>query len=50
MKNAFLVQGTKKSAEARLGIYPHGNLRKQLNDALMLYFYQLGKALTKKSS
>ncbi|MEQ5809196.1 hypothetical protein J3369_17465 [Alteromonas sp. NFXS44] len=50
VKNAFLVQGTKKSAEARLGIYPHGNLRKQLNDALMLYFYQLGKALTKKSS
>jgi len=50
LKNAFLVQGTKKSAEARLGIYPHGNLRQQLNDSLMLYFYQLGVALTKKSS
>ncbi|MEG3766814.1 CLCA_X family protein [Alteromonas sp. 14N.309.X.WAT.G.H12] len=50
LKNAFLVQGTKKSAEARLGIYPHGNLRKQLNESLMLYFYQLGVALTKKSS
>ena len=49
LKNAFLVQGTKKSTEARLGIYPHGNLRIQLNDSLMLYFYQLGVALTKKS-
>ncbi|WP_181898453.1 LPD1 domain-containing protein [Alteromonas aestuariivivens] len=48
LKNAFLVQGTKMSTEARLGIYPHGNLRKQLNQALMLYFYQLGSALEKK--
>lgn len=49
IKNAFLVQGTKKSAEARLGIYPHGSLRNQLNQQLMLYFYQLGIALAKKS-
>lgn len=48
IKNAFLVQGTKMSTEARLGIYPHGNLRSQLNNAFMLYFYQLGKALSKK--
>ncbi|QJR81593.1 hypothetical protein CA267_012850 [Alteromonas pelagimontana] len=48
MKNAFLVQGTKMSTEARLGIYPHGTLRKQLNHALMLYFYQLGIALANK--
>lgn len=50
LKNAFLVQGTKKSTEARLGIYPHGNLRIQLNDALMLYFYQLGIALSRNST
>lgn len=48
IKNAFLVQGTKKSTEARLGIYPHGNLRVTLNQALMLYFYQLGVAISHK--
>jgi len=39
IKNAFLVQGTKMSTEARLGIYPHGNLRIARIEALMLYFY-----------
>lgn len=48
IKNAFLVQGTKMSVEARLGIYPHGILREQLNDAFRLYFYQLGVALSAK--
>ena len=50
IKNAFLVQGTKKSTEARLGIYPHGNLRTSLNQALMLYFYQLGVAISRKQT
>lgn len=50
IKNAFLVQGTKKSTEARLGIYPHGNLRIALNKALMLYFYQLGVAISHKQT
>jgi hypothetical protein len=50
LKNAFLVQGTKKSTEARLGIYPHGNLRTALNEALMVYFYQLGAAISHKQS
>ncbi|WP_218354766.1 LPD1 domain-containing protein [Alteromonas lipotrueiana] len=35
LKNAILVQGTKRSVEARLGIYPHGNLRTQVNQQLM---------------
>ncbi|SHH29989.1 hypothetical protein SAMN05216361_4245 [Marisediminitalea aggregata] len=48
IKNVFLVQGTKMSAEARLGIYPHGTLRSQLNDAFRVYFYQLGMALSAK--
>jgi hypothetical protein len=48
IKNAFLVQGTKMSVEARLGIYPHGILRQQLNEAFKLYFYQLGVALSAK--
>ncbi len=49
IKNAFLVQGTKMSTEARLGIYPRDTLRSRLNNALKLYFYQLGIALTKQS-
>ncbi|GGW91981.1 CLCA_X family protein [Alteromonas halophila] len=49
IKNAFLVQGTKMSTEARLGIYPRDTLRHRLNNALKLYFYQLGIALTNKS-
>lgn len=49
IKNAFLVQGTKKSTEARLGIYPRGNLRESLNESFLIYFYQLGRALAKRS-
>ncbi len=48
IKNAFLVQGTKMSTEARLGIYPHGNLRAEANQRLMTYFYQLGMAIARK--
>lgn len=48
IKNAFLVKGTKRSTEARLGIYPRDNLRQALNSALMLYFYQLGAAISHK--
>ena len=49
IKNAFLVQGTKQSTEARLGIYPHGILRERLNESLLIYFFQLGRALANKS-
>ena len=44
-KNAFLVQGTKQSVEAKVGIYPTGSLRSDINHRLLTYFYQLGKAL-----
>ncbi|AXR07757.1 CLCA_X family protein [Salinimonas sediminis] len=50
IKNAFLVQGTKMSPEARLGIYPHGNLRIQVNQQLTVYFNLLGKALSGKQA
>ncbi|MCW8092670.1 CLCA_X family protein [Alteromonas sp. ASW11-130] len=46
IKNAFLVQGTKQSAEARLGIYPHDILRSQIQDAVFDYFTHLGSGLT----
>ncbi|NMH61440.1 CLCA_X family protein [Alteromonas ponticola] len=42
IKNAFLVQGTKQSAEARLGIYPHDILRNRIQDAVHDYFVHLG--------
>ena len=50
LKNAILVQGTKRSVEARLGIYPHGNLRIQVNQQLTVYFNLLGKALSGKQA
>ncbi|MCW8109648.1 hypothetical protein OPS25_14150 [Alteromonas ponticola] len=42
IKNAFLVQGTKQSAEARLGIYPHDILRNRIQNAFFDYFAHLG--------
>jgi hypothetical protein len=45
IKNAFLVQGTMQSAEAKLGIYPHGDTRELISEAIFTYFYWLGKAL-----
>ena len=50
IKNAFLVQGTKMSTEAKLGIYPQGDLRTQMNHAFALYFYHLGLALQGKNA
>lgn len=49
-KNSFLVQGTKKSLEARLGVYPRGNFRIQLGNVLMLYFRSLGEALARQDA
>lgn len=49
IKNAFLVQGTKQSVEAKLGIYPQNSHREALSHTLLSYFYQLGRALDKKS-
>ncbi|WP_412972370.1 CLCA_X family protein [Glaciecola sp. MF2-115] len=45
IKNAFLVQGTMKSAEAKLGIYPHGSQLNDIATQLKTYFNWLGKAL-----
>lgn len=50
IKNSFLVSGTKKSTEARLGIYPRDTLRTALESVLMLYFYQLGAAVSHKNN
>jgi hypothetical protein len=45
IKNAFLVQGTKKSAEAKLGIYPSGEQLAVISAQMATYFNWLGKAL-----
>jgi hypothetical protein len=47
IKNAFLVQGTKQSAEARLGIYPHEPQRIKIAKAFIDYFSTLGLSLAK---
>lgn len=44
IKNAFLVQGTKQSEEAKAGLYPKGPLLGRITSHLLLYFYQLGQA------
>jgi hypothetical protein len=47
IKNAFLVQGTKQSPEAKMGIYPEEALRTIISKNLLDYFYHLGQAMDK---
>ncbi len=45
IKNQFLVKGTKQSVEAKLGIYPLGDERENINQHFNTYFCMLGKAV-----
>jgi hypothetical protein len=45
IKNEFLVKGTLKSEEAKLGLYPEGEHRQQINAAFSAYFNHLGAVL-----
>ncbi len=45
IKNAFLVQGTKQSTEAKVGIYPQDHLRTTIYQNILDYFYHLGQAM-----
>ncbi|BDX05489.1 hypothetical protein MACH26_10100 [Planctobacterium marinum] len=45
LKNAFLVQGTKQSTEAKLGIYPEPQQRTEIAGHFLRYFAALGTAL-----
>ncbi|QIL89224.1 hypothetical protein GNX18_05175 [Microbulbifer sp. SH-1] len=45
ISNNFLVAGTKASEEARMGLYPTGTHRQNINDAFERYFFRLGGAL-----
>ena len=47
-KNAFLVQGTKQSQEVKLGLYPEDLHRRSLSDCYLMYFENLGRAVTAK--
>ena len=48
LKNAFLVQGTKQSTEAKLGIYPEQQHRLLIAQCFHDYFATLGYAINKK--
>lgn len=50
VKNAFLVQCTKQSPEAKMGIYPAKQLRAIISKNLLDYFYHLGQAVNNDSS
>lgn len=50
IKNAFLVQGTKQSKEAKLGIYPSGEQRELISTYFARYFQLLGKVLKQRPS
>jgi len=45
LKNEFLVQGTKQSTEAKLGIYPQEDQRMIISQYFLRYFSYLGSAL-----
>lgn len=48
--SSFLVKGTHHSKEARAGLYPQGEQRKQINRAFLAYFSTLGAALSVKGN
>lgn len=50
IKNAFLVQGTKQSAEAKVGIYPDQLHRQDLALCFLAYFKQLGRSVSQNRS
>ncbi|GAA6134508.1 hypothetical protein NBRC116188_12970 [Oceaniserpentilla sp. 4NH20-0058] len=50
IKNNFLVKGTKESEEAKLGLYPQGEHRQNINNAFRHYFSSLGQALKQQST
>jgi len=49
IKNNFLVKGTKQSSEAKLGLYPEGEHRQKINEALKDYFFNLGRVLKRQA-
>ncbi|MFC3093651.1 hypothetical protein DRW07_09240 [Alteromonas sediminis] len=48
VKNTFLVQGTKQSMDAKLGLYPSPEQRQVIHGFFSRYFYQLGLAIDKQ--
>jgi hypothetical protein len=50
LKNEFLVQGTKQSEEAKMGVYPQGDQRVLICGYFARYFTSLGLALERQHS
>ena len=48
IKNSFLVKGTQRSLDAKRGLYPKGEHRRQINQAFAHYFQALGEALARE--
>ena len=48
IKNAFLVQGTKQSDEAKFGLYPQGDVLRDISTNVHRYFFTLGQALSRQ--
>ena len=44
--SSFLVKGSRHSEEAKMGLYPQGEQRHQINQAFQNYFSLLGRALS----
>ncbi len=49
IKNNFLVKGSKQSEEAKLGLYPQGEHRAQINQLFADYFATLGAVLKRQA-
>ena len=49
IKNAFLVRGTQKSAEAQLGLYPQGRQRLAIRRTFSAYFSALSNSLLRQA-
>lgn len=49
-RNGFLVRGTIYSDEAKAGLYPQGEQRRQINGAFQNYFTALGAALYRETA
>jgi hypothetical protein len=46
IKNSFLAAGTLKSKEAKMGLYPSGDVLANVSRYFLTYFMTLGRALS----
>lgn len=49
IKNSFLVQGTQKTTEAKIGLYPKGQHLEEISHHILRYFKLLGRSVEKQN-